>query len=123
MQLKLFVMHLPIGVMIVSLIFVSQVVFSAAVAVVADEEQTDIIELEEYEGIKQELGPSETNPTENDIVKQEGEEEGEDEDQQESNGDTAGTELEDDNIMIDDDNYLSDKVPFDLPFDDIVPFP
>jgi hypothetical protein len=60
MQLKLFVMHLLIGVMIVSLIFFSQVVFTAAVAVVADEEQTDIIDLEEDEDIKQELGPSET---------------------------------------------------------------
>ena len=53
-------MHLLIGVMIVSLIFFSQVVFTAAVAVVADEEQTDIIDLEEDEDIKQELGPSET---------------------------------------------------------------
>jgi hypothetical protein len=42
MQLKLFVMHLQIEVMIVSSTFFSQVVFTAAVAVVADEEQTDI---------------------------------------------------------------------------------
>ena len=71
-------MHLPMEVMIVSLIFFSQVVFTA-------EAVADVIEFEGDEDIKQKLGPSETNPTENDIVKQEGEEEGEDEDQQESN--------------------------------------
>ena len=122
MQLKVFVTHLQLGLMIVSLTFIGQV-FRAAV-VVADEEQTDIIELED-EDIKQELGPSETEEIEDEeddnASKQEDEMEVE---EQQSNDDTAGTGLEEDNITIDYDIYRSDNnVPFELPFDNTLPFP
>ena len=48
----------------------------------------------------------------------------EEEDKEESNGDTKERELED-NIMIDKDDDISssDAIPFELPFDDIIPFP
>jgi hypothetical protein len=36
--------------------------------------------------------------------------------------DTAGKVLEEHNIIIEN-NYTSDDVPFDLPFDNIMPFP
>jgi hypothetical protein len=109
MQIKLFVIHLPIGVIIVSLIFLGQVLTPAPAA----EEQTDI-ELEDKD-TKQELGTSETKPMkENNRVKQE--------EEQESNGDTRERELEQ-NITIGDDIYPSDVIPFELPFNNIVPFP
>jgi hypothetical protein len=112
-------------VLIIGLIIIFSQVLTLAAVAVATKELTDI-ELED-KSIKQELGPSETEEIEEeeDNTAKEQEEEGE-KGQQESNGDTAGTELEeddDDNIMTDD-NYLSDDdVPFELPFDDIVPFP
>jgi hypothetical protein len=109
MQLKLFVIHLPVGVIIVSLIFFGQVLTAAPAA----EEQTDI-ELEDKD-TKQELGPSETKPTkENNRVKQE--------EEQESNGDIRERGLEQ-NITIGDDVYPSEVIPFELPFNNIVPFP
>jgi hypothetical protein len=109
MQLKLFVIHLPVGVIIVSLIFLGQVLTPAPAA----EEQTDI-ELEDKD-TKQELGTSETKPTnENNRVKQE--------EEQESNGDTRERGLEQ-NITIGDDIYPSDVIPFELPFNNIVLFP
>ena len=44
------------------------------------------------------------------------------EQEQECNDDTKGTLLQEHNIIIEN-NYTSDDVPFDLPFDDILPFP
>jgi hypothetical protein len=118
MQLKLLVIHLPVGVIIVSLIFLGQVLTPAPAA----EEQTDI-ELEDKD-TKQELEPSET-----EVIEDEDEEEEdniakqEEEEIQESNDDTAGIGVEEDNIITDG-NYSSDNdVPFDLPFDNMIPFP
>jgi hypothetical protein len=55
------------------------------------------------------------------IAKHEGEGE---EEEQESDDDIAGTGLEEEDIMIDD-NYSSDDddVPLELPFDNPMPFP
>jgi hypothetical protein len=41
---------------------------------------------------------------------------------QQSNDDTALTVLEEHNIIIEN-NYTSDVVPFDLTFDNMIPFP
>jgi uncharacterized membrane protein (Fun14 family) len=103
---------LPVGVIMLNLIL-----FSHVLAAYAAKEQTDT-ELED-EDTKEELGTSETNPTkEDDIAKQE------EEDKEESNDDTKERELED-NILIDEDDDISssDAIPFELPFDDIIPFP
>jgi hypothetical protein len=113
MQSKLFVIHLlllSVGVlMIVGLIIFSQVLTLASAAM----EMTDM-ELED-KAIKQELEPSETEPTkENNTVNQE--------EEQESNGDTRERGLEQ-NITIGDDIYPSDVIPFELPFNNIIPFP
>jgi hypothetical protein len=119
MQLKkTFVIHLlPVGVMILSLIIFSQMLTQAAAA--AAEEQSDIVLKDK--AIKQELGTSETKPTneENNTLKQAKEEE----EQESNNGDTRERGLEQ-NITIND-IYPSDDgdVPFVLPFDNIVPFP
>ncbi len=78
----------------------------------------------ENKAIRQELEPSETEEIEEEeednTAKQE--EEGEEE-EQESNDDTSGTGLEEDNITINDNYSSNDDVPFDLPFDNIIPFP
>ena len=52
------------------------------------------------------------------------EEEGKEEEQESNDDDTAGTGLEEANIMIDN-NYSSyvDNVPLELPFDNPMPFP
>jgi hypothetical protein len=102
---------LPVGVMMLNLIL-----FSHVLAAYAAKEQTDT-ELED-EDTKEELGTSETNPKEDDIAKQE------EEDKEESNDDTKERELED-NILIDEDDDISSSyaIPFELPFDDIIPFP
>ena len=125
MQLKLFAIYLPVGVMIVSLILFSQVSTAAASAELMDKED------DEVKAIKQELGTSETNPNDDNRGKQE-EEEAE---EQESNDDTSESE---DNVMIDDDGDGGDNinpseddddddddddVPFKLPFDNTIPFP
>jgi hypothetical protein len=121
MQLKLFAIYLPVGVMIVSLILFSQVSTAAASAELMDKED------DEYKAIKQELGTSETNPNDDNRGKQE-EEAAE---EQESNDDTSESE---DNVMIDDDGDGGDNinpseddddddVPFKLPFDNTIPFP
>ena len=78
----------------------------------------------EDKAIKQELEETETKEIdseeeEDNTAKQEEEE------IQESNEYTAGTGLEGDNILGDG-NYSSDDdddVPFDLPFDNMIPFP
>ena len=126
MQLKLFAIYLPVGVMIVSLILFSQVSTAAASAELMDKED------DEDKAIKQELGTSETNPNDDNRGKQEEEEEAE---EQESNDDTSESE---DNVMIDDDGDGDDNinpsednddddddddVPFKLPFDNTIPFP
>jgi Tfp pilus assembly protein PilN len=117
MQLKLFVvMYLPVGVIIVSLIFFGQVLTAAPAA----EEQTDI-ELEDKD-TKQESEPSETEEIKEEDNTGKQEEEGKEEEQQ-SNDDTTGTGLEEDNITIGDNYSSNDDVPFDLPFDNIIPFP
>ena len=108
MQLKLFVIHIPIGLIIMSLLLFNQVLIEAAAA-----EQTDL----DLKGkaIKQELGSSETKHTkENNTIKQA-------EENEQSNGDTRGRVIEQ-NITIND-IYPSDDIPFDLPFDNIIPFP
>lgn len=122
MQLKLFAIYLPVGVMIVSLILYSQVSTAAASAELMDKED------DEDKAIKQELGTSETNPNDDNRGKQEEEEAAE---EQESNDDTSESE---DNVMIDDDGDGDDNinpseddddddVPFKLPFDNTIPFP
>lgn len=123
MQLKLFAIYLPVGVMIVSLILFSQVSTAAASAELMDKED------DEDKAIKQELGTSETNPNDDNRGKQEEEEAAAEE--QESNDDTSESE---DNVMIDDDGDGGDNinpseddddddVPFKLPFDNTIPFP
>ena len=122
MQLKLFAIYLPVGVVIVSLILFSQVSTAAASAELMDKED------DEDKAIKQELGTSETNPNDDNRGKQEEEEAAE---EQESNDDTSESE---DNVMIDDDGDGDDNinpseddddddVPFKLPFDNTIPFP
>ncbi len=81
----------------------------------------------EDKAIKEELEPSEKEEIEEEkeddnTGKQEEEREEEEEEEQQSNNDTAGTGLEED-IMIDENYSYDDDVPFDLPFDNIVPFP
>jgi hypothetical protein len=105
--------------MIVGLIIFSQVLTLTAAAT----EMTDM-ELED-KAIKQELEPSETEEIEEEeeednTAKQEEEEK---EEEQESNDDIAGRELEEDNITIDGNYSSDDDVPFDLPFDNMIPFP
>jgi hypothetical protein len=108
MQLKLFIIDLPIGALIVSLILLSQLLTAAAAAELIDIEPKD-------KDIKQELDSSETKPDkENNTVNQV-------EEEQESNGDTRERGVEQ-NITIDD-IHSSDDIPFVLPFDDILPFP
>ena len=96
--------------MIVGLIIFSQVLTLASAAM-------EMIDMElEDKAIKQELEPSETEPTkENNTVNQE-------EEEQESNSDTRERGLEQ-NITIGDDIYPSDVIPFELPFNNIIPFP
>src|SRR5919106_4488 len=122
MNIKLFVIHVPVGIMILSLMLFSHI----------------FTEVEDKE-TKQESGTSETKANNDDNTGKDQEEaEGdEDQEQQESNDDTRAREggLEEDNIMIDDaDIYSSEDgdenngdddidVPFELPFDDIIPFP
>jgi hypothetical protein len=107
MQLKLFVIHIPIRLIIMSLLLFNQVLIEAAAA-----EQIDI-DLQD-KAIKQELGSSETKRIkENNTVKQA-------EENQESNGDTRGRGIEQ-NITIDD--IYPSNIPFELPFDNIIPFP
>ena len=104
------ILHLLVEVLIFSLIIFNQVFTATAATELRDIEPKD-------KAIKQELWPSGTvEIKEHNIEKQEEEEE-------ENNGDIAGTLLEED-IMIDD-NYSSDDddVPFELHFDNIVPFP
>jgi hypothetical protein len=108
MQLKLFIIDLPIGALIVSLILLSQLLTAAATAELIDIEPKD-------KDIKQELDSSETKPDkENNTVNQV-------EEEQESNGDIRERGVEQ-NITIDD-IHSSDDIPFVLPFDDILPFP
>ena len=106
MQLKLFIIDLPIGAMIVSLILLGQLLTAAA----------ELIDIEPKDkDIKQELDSSETKPDkENNTVNQV-------EEEQESNGDIRERGVEQ-NITIDD-VHSSDDIPFVLPFDDILPFP
>ncbi|MDQ3868892.1 MAG: hypothetical protein M3250_04955 [Thermoproteota archaeon] len=106
MQLKLFIIDLPIGAMIISLILLSQLLTAAA----------ELIDIEPKDkDIKQELDLSETKPDkENNTVNQV-------EEEQESNGDTRERGVEQ-NITVDD-VHSSDDIPFVLPFDDILPFP
>jgi hypothetical protein len=120
LQPKLFVIHLLllVGVLIVGLILFSQVLTST---IAAANTATEMRDLEvEHKDIKQELEPNGTEEIEEEdgdnTVKQEEEEE------QESNDDTAGTLLEEHNIIIEN-NYTSYDSPFDLPFDNMVPFP
>jgi hypothetical protein len=109
MQLKLFIFYLPTGVIIISLLLFNQILMEAAAAA----EQTDIYLKDK--AIKQELASGKTKPTkENNTVKQP-------EEKQESNGDTRGAAIEQ-NMTIDD-IHASDDIPFELPFDNIIPFP
>ena len=102
------ILHLPVEVLIVSLIILNQVFTVTAAAELIDIEPKD-------KAIKQELWPSETEEIREDNIEKQEEEE------QENNGDIKRRGLEED-IMIDD-NYSSDDVPFELYFDNIVPFP
>jgi predicted nucleic acid-binding protein len=112
--------------MIVSLIVLSQVVTSTTTTTATATATSEMIDMElEDKAIKQELEPSEIEEIEEEkeddnTWKQE--EEREEEEEQQSNDDTAETGLEED-IMIDDNYSYDDDVPFDLPFDNIIPFP
>jgi hypothetical protein len=103
------ILHLLVEVLIFSLIIFNQVLTVTAPTELRDIEPKD-------KAIEQELWPSGTEEiNEHNIEKQEEEEE-------ENNGDNAGTLLEED-IMIDDNYSSDDDVPFELHFDNIVPFP
>ena len=133
MQLRLFVINVPVGMMILSLILFSHI-FTETVALAAtgakDKTDTEV----EDKNSKQESGTTETKSNDDDSAK-DGKEDKDDAEQQESSDDTRAIErgLED-NIMIEDNDeiYSSDDndndddddkdVPFELPFDDI-PFP
>jgi hypothetical protein len=113
MQPKPFVIHLFVGVMILSLIFFNQVLTLLSTPTTAAAAELIDIELKDKD-IKQGLGTSETKPNnENNIVKQEEEKE-----EQESNGYSRARGLEEHNITIDDDD-----IPFELPFANSLPFP
>ena len=102
------ILHLLVEVLIFSLIIFNQVFTATAATELRDIEPKD-------KSMKQELWPSGTEEIkQHNIEKQEEEEE--------NNGDTAGTLLEED-IMIDDNYSSDDDVPFELHFDNIVPFP
>jgi lipopolysaccharide export LptBFGC system permease protein LptF len=104
-QLKLSVISLPVGVMLVSFILFSQVF----TAVASSSDRTDK-ELKDKD-IKQKSKSSETNLNDEDNIGKQEERESQD------------------NVMVDngDDNNNSsgeeDDVPFELPFDNIIPFP
>ena len=122
LQPRVFVIHLLlVGVLIVGLIIFSQVFTPIPAATASEMKDTEF----EDKDIEQELEPMETEEIGEDeddnTAKQDVE--GEDEEQQ-SNDDTAGTGLEEANIMIDN-NYSSyvDNVPLELPFDNPMPFP
>jgi hypothetical protein len=125
LQPKQFVIHLLlilVGVLIVGVIIFSEVLTSSSRITIAAA-NTEMTDMEfEDKAIKQELEETETKEIdleeeEDNTAKQEEEE------IQESNDYTAGTGLEGDNILGDG-NYSSDgDVPFDLPFDNMVPFP
>jgi hypothetical protein len=90
---------------------------TVAPAIATASEMTDT-ELED-KAIKQELEPSEMEEID---VEEEDNTTKQQEEEQESNDDTAGILLEEHNIIIEN-NYTSYDVPFDLPFDNIIPFP
>ena len=105
------ILYLLVQVFIVSLLIFNQVFTVTAAAELIDIEPKD-------ESIKQELlWPSKTEE-----IKEEDNIEKQEEEEQENNGDIAGTLLEED-IMIDDNYSSDDDVPFELHFDNIVPFP
>jgi hypothetical protein len=94
---------------VISLIIFNQVFTATAAAELIDFEPED-------KALKQELWPSETQEIKEDNIEKQEEEE------QENNGDTKRRGLEED-IMIDDNYSSDDDVPFELHFDNIVPFP
>ena len=110
--------------MVVGLIIFSQVLTSTTTTATATatEMMTDM-ELED-KAIKQELEPSEREEIEDEDEEENNTAKQEEEEIQESNDDTAGIGLEEESITIDG-NYSSDDddVPFDLPFDNMIPFP
>ena len=105
------ILHLPVEVLIVSLIIFNQVFTVTAAAELIDIQPEDKV-------IKQELWPSETEEIKEDNIEKHEEEE----QKQENNGDTERRGLEED-IMIDDNYSSDDGVPFELHFDNILPFP
>jgi hypothetical protein len=132
MQLRLFVINVPVGMMILSLILFSHI-FTETVALAATGAKDKTDGEVEDKNSKQESGTTETKSNDDDSAK-DGKEDNDDEEQQESSDDTRAIQggLED-SIMIEDkdeiyssddnDNDDDDKdVPFELPFDDI-PFP
>jgi hypothetical protein len=132
MQLRLFVINVPVGMMILSLILFSHI-FTETVALAATGAKDKTDREVEDKNSKQESGTTETKSNDDDSAK-DGKEDKDDEEQQESSDDTRAIQggLED-SIMIEDkdeiyssddnDNDDDDKdVPFELPFDDI-PFP
>jgi hypothetical protein len=112
MQLKLFVIHVPVGVMIVSLILFSQA-FTALAVASSSSDQTDK-ELKDKD-TKQKSKSSDTKPNDGDNMGKQTEEE------QESNSDTRAIGLEQ-NITIEN-IHPSNDMPFELPFDNSLPFP
>ena len=115
MQLKLFAIDLPIVVIVVSLIPFNQLFTTTVAAAAAD--QTDI-ELADKD-IKQKPLSNDKEDNDNNIWKQR--EEKQEEEEKVGNDNTRERGLEEDNIMIDDDDH--EDVSFELPFDNIIPFP
>ena len=115
MQLKLFAIDLPITVIVVSLILFNQLFTTTVAAAAAD--QTDI-ELADKD-IKQKPLSNDKEDNDNNIWKQR--EEKQEEEEKVGNDNTRERGLEEDNIMIDDDDH--EDVSFELPFDNIIPFP
>lgn len=121
MQLRLIVIHVPAGMMILTLMLFSHI-FTGAVALAAtgaeDKTDTEV----EHKDSTQESGTTETKSDDDKSAKQGDEDKDDDEEQQESSDDTKATEKGvEDNVMIEDNDDDKD-VPFVLPFDDI-PFP
>jgi hypothetical protein len=108
--------------LIVGVTIFSQVLRSSSSPTTIAAANTEMTDMEfKDKTIKQELEETETK--EIDLEEEDNTAKQEDEEIQESNDYTAGTGLEGDNILGDG-NYSSDgDVPFDLPFDNMIPFP
>ena len=115
MQLKLFAIDLPIAVIVVSLIPFNQLFTTTVAAAAADQTDIELVDKD----IKQKPLSNDKEDNDNNIWKQR--EEKQEEEEKVGNDNTRERGLEEDNIMIDDDDH--EDVSFELPFDNIIPFP